>query len=141
MRYVIDASVLLKAVLREQDSEAAYSLVAQHREGAATLIAPDLILTEAANALWKRALLRREISIADARDAFASLTSAGIILHASTVLLEDALALAFRHRHTVYDALYVTLAVRQRRPLVTADEKLLRAFPLPLVIPLSQLSV
>ncbi|WP_306118101.1 MULTISPECIES: type II toxin-antitoxin system VapC family toxin [unclassified Roseitalea] len=40
----------------------------------------------------------------------------------------DALALAIRHHHAVYDCLYVACAMARDLPLVTADKKLARKF-------------
>jgi predicted nucleic acid-binding protein len=44
-----------------------------------------------------------------------------------TDLLEDAYALAVQHQRTVYDTLYVALALREGCSFVTADEKLANA--------------
>ncbi len=51
MSVVIDASVALKWVLGETDSDAADALFDRDED----LIAPALWLAEAANALWRRA--------------------------------------------------------------------------------------
>ena len=51
MRIVVDASIALKWVIPEPDSDAANAL------RAAELIAPALWLAEAANALWRHARL------------------------------------------------------------------------------------
>ena len=42
-------------------------------------------------------------------------------------VFDDALALAFQHGCTVYDALYVALALQQGCRLVTADERLVNS--------------
>jgi predicted nucleic acid-binding protein len=61
---VIDSCVCVKWLIREEHSEKAISLLSSDLE----LVAPDIVLTEAANVLWKavkRALLTPEH--ADAR--------------------------------------------------------------------------
>jgi predicted nucleic acid-binding protein len=42
-------------------------------------------------------------------------------------LMDDALAIALATGRTVYDAIYVALAVRKKCQLVTADERLVNA--------------
>lgn len=66
MLCVVDASVVLKWFLREPDSAAADSLLEKFLNNEADLIAPDLILVETASALWKRAIVRKEISADEA---------------------------------------------------------------------------
>jgi predicted nucleic acid-binding protein len=45
----------------------------------------------------------------------------------SQPLLERAFAIATAHDRTVYDAVYVALAIASRLPLITADERLANA--------------
>ncbi len=52
--HVVDTSALVKYVLPEQDSSVAERLVALHRAGVVDLIAPQYILVESANVLWKQ---------------------------------------------------------------------------------------
>lgn len=53
MKYVLDASVALKFVLPEQDSDAALELEAGYREGVHELMAPDTYPIEIAHALTR----------------------------------------------------------------------------------------
>jgi predicted nucleic acid-binding protein len=55
-RFVIDASALIKLVIPETDSEAMHALASSFRTGQTRLLAPDFILVECANVLWKYAL-------------------------------------------------------------------------------------
>jgi len=71
--YVVDASVVLKWFLPEPDSAAADSLLEQFLNDEVEFIAPDLILLETANALWKRVRLRREISADEASHVYRDL--------------------------------------------------------------------
>lgn len=116
MRIVVDASVALKWVLDEAGSEAAGALLAED------LIAPELWLLEAANALWRRGQ-RGELSSDAVRERLAVLRQAPI---SSTRIEEDlvvAADLAIRLRHPVYDCLYLALAIRERTWVVTADRR------------------
>ena len=120
MTIVVDASVAVKWVIPEELSDQAESL----RGRAARLLAPDLLLPEAANALWKK-LLRREITTSEAAQAIDLLMASGLDLRPSGPLLGRALALARRLRHPVYDCIYVALAQAEGATLVTADQRLL----------------
>jgi predicted nucleic acid-binding protein len=120
MTIVVDASVAVKWVIPEELSDQAESL----RGRADRLLAPDLLLPEAANALWKK-LLRREIAPREATQAMDLLMASGLDLRPSGPLLGRALTLAQRLRHPVYDCLYVALAQAEGATLVTADQRLL----------------
>jgi predicted nucleic acid-binding protein len=120
MTIVVDASVAVKWVIPEVLSDEAEAL----RGRADRLLAPDLLLPEAANALWKK-LIRREISAREAAQAIELLMASGLDLRPSGPLLGRALTLARRLRHPVYDCLYLALAQTENATLVTADQRLL----------------
>src|SRR5262249_22670848 len=119
--WVIDASIAVKWVIPEVLSDKADRL----RAGDDEMLAPDLLLTEVANALWRKTV-RREIAPAEADRAFALVTESGIGLHPTAPLLGSALRLARRLGHPVYDCVYLALAVRERAPFITADGRLVR---------------
>jgi predicted nucleic acid-binding protein len=120
MTFVVDASVAVKWVIPEVLSDQASSL----RGRTDLLLAPDLLLPEAANALWKK-LMRREITAREAAQAIDLLMASGLDLRPSGPLLSRALTLAQRLRHPVYDCLYVALAQAEGATLITADHRLL----------------
>ena len=127
-RYVVDASVAAKWFFPEIHSDAASRL----RNEGIELWAPDLLLVELANVLWKR-VQREELSVQDALRILDALSAAPLRLESSLPLLEDALQLAVAYARTVYDSLYLALAVSQDAMLVTADQKFrnaLQATPL-----------
>lgn len=117
---VVDASVALKWVLVEPDSERARTVL-YHR-----LVAPDWWRVEAANGLWK-ALHQGEVDLAEAREGLAQLADAPVETEASTDLLADAMTLADRLRHPVYDCLYLALAIRRGIRMITADGRFIKA--------------
>jgi predicted nucleic acid-binding protein len=120
MTVVVDASVAVKWVIPEVLSDRADAL----RGRADRLLAPDLLLPEAANALWKK-LIRREITAREAAQALDLLMSSGLDLRPAGPLLGRALELGRRLRHPVYDCVYLVLAQREGAALVTADQRLL----------------
>jgi len=121
-RVVIDASVVIKLFFEEEHSDAAERCVQQGRE----LLAPDLIWTEAANVIWKRRR-RGDLSKENAAGILAQLLRMPLHIHASADLVLDALDLAGQFDRTVYDCLYLALAVRTRAVLVSADRRLVNA--------------
>lgn len=126
-RWVIDASVAAKWVFPERGSDQAVLLREAARSGEAELLAPDFFVAEIGNLTWKKAVLLREISPAEARTALGLLKSALPRLIPSTVLLDSAMDLALAHRQSLYDCLYVALALASDCKMVTADDGLRKA--------------
>ena len=93
-RVVIDASVGLKWVLPEEDSDQARSLLADGRSMGARFVAPDAYLPEVANALWARSSLRGDITGEEARDGLERLFLSLPTLVPSVDLATQALELA-----------------------------------------------
>jgi predicted nucleic acid-binding protein len=117
---VIDASIAVKWVVEEDGTPQA--LVFRRR---AKLIAPELLVAECANILWKK-VRKRELSNDEAVLAARLLQAAEIELLPTRSLLETATRIAIELDHPAYDCLYIALAVANGCQLVTADESLLR---------------
>ena len=115
---VIDASIAIKWVVEEDGTDLALALRQKAR-----LMAPDLIVAECANILWKK-VQRKELSNDEALIAARLLQSAEIELVPSRALLESATRMAIELDHRAYDCLYVALAVENGCRFVTADERL-----------------
>ncbi len=117
---VLDASVAISSLLPEAESDAARALIAS-----TACIAPDLIISECVNALWKNVMLER-ILFSEAEMALLALSSLGIGLVPSRALAERAFALATRLKHPAYDCFYLALAESRRIPMITQDGKFMR---------------
>ncbi len=122
---VIDTSALVKYVLPEQDSSVAEKLVALHRVGTINLVAPEYVLVESANVLWKH-LERHNILPEEATESLRTLRDLGVRLVPNAELLDDALTLAVDNGITVYDSLFCALALRENVQLITSDSPLVR---------------
>ena len=120
MTWVVDASIAVKWVIPEVLSDKADRV----RGGGEDVLAPDLLLVEVANALWRKTAAR-EISPREADDAFDLVRQSGIDLQATGPLLPRAMEVARRLRHPVSDCVYLALAERADAALVTADHRLL----------------
>lgn len=117
---VIDTSVLIKFALPEDYSDIARNLIEQHLSSALEFSAPEYILVEAANVLWKR-VRRDHLLLSEAARILRSLRRVDLQLVPESQLLDDALLFAADANIAVYDALFCVLARQQQVPLITAD--------------------
>jgi predicted nucleic acid-binding protein len=120
---VVDTSVAVKWYLPEPGGEYAVAL----REAGSDLVAPDLLVGEFGNVLWKK-VRRGELDGAEAReigDAFVQ--ACPVSLRPSLPYSALALDLALRFDRSVYDALFLAVAVAHECSYVTADERLVNA--------------
>lgn len=118
-KFVVDASVAVKWFVPEIHSAAASRLL----DPEIVICAPDLIVSEFGNTLWKK-MRRREITRREAEEILAAFDALPLEVYPSRVLLQAAFELATATDRTVYDSLYVALAVAQDCAVVTADRKL-----------------
>ena len=127
--YVIDASVAAKWFLPaagEPLSEEAAGWLRRYVKDEVRFVLPDLFWAELANVLWKAARQGRCTKMT-ARRAVTAMQEFNLPTVPSQLLLDEALALAFAFDRSVYDCLYVALALRSKAQLVTADERLANA--------------
>lgn len=125
-RVVVDSSVVIKWYVAEEDSDKATNLILDYRAGNLTLLSPDFIYIEIANIVWKKHTFKG-LSAADAQAIVDDVGTLGLIETHMFDLLEEAYRLAVAHKCSVYDGFYVAVSVREQCPLVTADEKLIKA--------------
>lgn len=119
---VVDAGVVAQLYFEENHSAETERLFQQAED----LLAPDLIWSEAANAIWKRHR-RGNLSQEDAAGIIDQILSLPLRIHASSDLVPDALNLAMQLDRTAYDSLYLALAVKSKSVMVTADKRLVNS--------------
>ena len=122
MRFVVDASVAVKLLVDEPDSDAARELAANGQE----LHAPRLMASEVASALWRKARAG-QIERADAGAAMAALSDMPVRWNDDEVVSADAVRLALALDRPVYDCVYLALAHRIGATVVTADRRFVTA--------------
>lgn len=127
MKFVLDASVALKWVLPEADSDKAIALQTDFENNVHDLIAPDTFPVEVAHSLT-RAERRGLIQPPEAMLRFQQVALTLPRLHSYLAVLPRALELSSQVRIGVYDCLYVALAEREACDLVTADQRLVNTF-------------
>ena len=124
--FVIDASVAAKWFLPETDEplvDKATALLKQYDRKEIGFVVPDLFYVEIASAIWK-AVRAGGISRPSGDEALTLLTQREFTTIPSLSLLERAFQIATDYQRSVYDALYVALAVKAETQLITADERL-----------------
>lgn len=119
---VVDASVIAAAFFPEKRTEAARDVLLSDR----SLCAPDLVYAEVANVIWKRHR-RGEITDAEATELLSDVLDLPLEITPSEQLAASALALALRTNRTVYDCLYVVLAIQDDTTMVSDDLRLVNA--------------
>jgi predicted nucleic acid-binding protein len=127
MNLVMDASVAAKWLFVEADTGKARAILESAESGELQLLAPEILPAEIANSLWKRTE-RGDLDKASALGLFDGFRKVEFKFCKVQELIGPALSIAFQHHHPVYDCLYIALARREGCDLVTADERLYRAF-------------
>lgn len=116
---VVDASVALKWFVEEEGSDRALRLRDGHLDGSSTLVAPDLLVHEIANALRYKPGFKPE----DASRVIADVYKLQIDLFPpSRELASRWLELAYKYDLTVYDACYLGLGDLLGAEVVTSDK-------------------
>lgn len=134
---VLDASVAVKWFHEEPDTKQAEILQERIVRGEVHAIVPPLLFYEVMNALVLKAGSEVEEIIA-AHNVLRQLPLQ--IVEVIGGLMADAILLAHKYHLSMYDAVYVALAVFTDATLITADKKLVEAVKLPNVRLLSEIS-
>ena len=127
---VLDASVAVKWVIpssippkNETLTAESLQLLKRYVDGEINFIVPDVFWAEVGNVLWK-GVRQRRWSQAVAESAASDVMDREFLTVSSFTLLPDALKIALAHDRSVYDCLYVALAIQCKTELITADERL-----------------
>jgi predicted nucleic acid-binding protein len=116
--YVVDVSVAAKWFLPEIHSDAALRLC--HADS--RLHVPGLFDLEFSNIVCKR-IRRQEISTEDGYEILQAIAKIPMTRHPDNSLLSSAFELANQTYRSLYDCLYLALAVNLKAHMVTADHK------------------
>ncbi|MGO9589766.1 MAG: type II toxin-antitoxin system VapC family toxin [Candidatus Acidiferrales bacterium] len=126
---VLDASVAAKWFLPAKDeplaSEARH-LFRRFSAGQVEFVVPDIFWAEIGNIFWK-AIRQGRCTKGTSESAFGFLFDLELASVPSLDLLDLAFEIALSCGRSVYDGLYVSLAVASQSSLVTADERLANA--------------
>jgi predicted nucleic acid-binding protein len=121
-KIVLDASVLIKLYINEEGSRRAVAAVKK----AEALVAPDLLWSEAGNILWKY-VRRGDLDLDAAQSMLRDMLQMPIVITPSSGLVEQAFEIATQADRTVYDSLYLALAVQAKSVMLTANQRMVHA--------------
>jgi predicted nucleic acid-binding protein len=116
--FVVDSSVAVKWFVQEAGSAEALALVAPGR----VLLAPDLLIAEVSSILTQK-IRSGEFPADGLGDALEELT-ATVSLVSSVDLAVDGQRLALGYGTSLYDCLFLALAIREEAILATADRRI-----------------
>ena len=124
---VIDSSVTLGFLLKDEQSDFALN-VFEAIENAAETLVPNLWWVETANGLLM-AERRKRISQTETSEALQIIQMLGVQTdnETSAQVVHETVSLARQHGLTVYDATYLELTMRRNATLATADKQLEKA--------------
>ncbi len=118
--YVIDASVAVKWFSEEDGSELARKILQKAQAQEIKLLAPDLLLYEVGNALWKG----KRVKGTDVEEALSVLQNSSLeFFSLDANLIKSSCTFIERYDLTFYDASYVALAYEWDVSLISANPK------------------
>lgn len=126
---VVDTSLALKWVVYETDTPLARVLLSNWMQQSTIILAPDLLIYEITNILYKR-MRKNELTLESATSAFSLLMRTNLSFEAIKNETLSLKALDFAKRYNLpatYDAHYLALAEREQCEFWTADERLYNA--------------
>jgi len=118
---VIDASVVAKWFVPEEDSDKASMIMRKYRDGKIDLYAPDLLIYEVANVLRYRPDITDETLVNNMKSL---LNLQFNLIPPSTDIMTEAASRARSLDLSIYDACYMVIAETLATNLITADAKL-----------------
>jgi len=116
---VIDASVLASFLRKEPGWEK----LANYMKN---VVSVDLIVKEVSNVLWKDYYVRKSVdkdTVLELYRLMKSLLGVNILLENEEKYLDDAFEIAILMGVSIYDALYIAQAKKNKLPLITLDMK------------------
>lgn len=132
---VLDASVVIKWFHEERDTDRAEKLQEQISKGEVRALVPPLLFYEVANVLTMKAGSEIEQII----NAYRILENLPFqVVEVIRTVMEEAVRIAYQNRISVYDAIYVALAILSDATLITADERLANTIGSPTIKLLSE---
>jgi predicted nucleic acid-binding protein len=111
---------------RESLTAEALQLLKSYIDGEVSFIVPDIFWAESGNVFWKGVRQLRWTRLA-AEAAASEIRSRDFFTVSSRALLPEALRISFAYDRSVYDSLYVALAIQFKTEMITADERLANA--------------
>jgi len=123
--YVLDTSIIIKwfSEYDEDDLDKALNLRNNILANKCSIITPDLMLYELANALR----YNTQFTDKDVKDAIKSVIDIGLdVRKVEAIVITRAVEIAFKYNVTVYDAYFLALSQAEKKTFITADYKFIK---------------
>ena len=126
---VVDANIIVKWYIEEENSDKARILQLKFIEGEIDLLVPSLFYFEVLNALkYSKLFDQKELN-----QAAESIENYGFtVVTIEEKIREKMVNVALNHDISIYDAAYVALSSSLEKRLFTADGKIIKKLPNPL---------
>ncbi len=123
---VLDCSVVVPWFFPEKDSRHASSMFREFKEGGFRALAPALLQEEFGNAAWKK-VQQKKCAYRDALKQIKNFAALPIVYYPTEDMLTLAFELACKESLTLYDSLYMFLALRLKASIASFDKHILEA--------------
>ena len=124
---IIDTSAVIRLFIDDGPiPDGLEKFLTEVERGNAIALAPELMLFEAANVLYKK-MLRGELTSEEAKSLLDEITRLPIRREGHVPIIQRSFAIAENTNLTVYDSLFLVLAEYRNGVLFTGDNKLLQA--------------
>jgi predicted nucleic acid-binding protein len=118
---VIDASALVKFILKEEGWERIYKILFTR------VVSVDHIVKEVANAIWKHCSIHKtyppDVTLKEFQLLKKIIDEKLVLLESELKYLDKAFEIAVENSIPVYDALYIAQAITHNIPLATSDKR------------------
>lgn len=119
--YIVDASVVVERLIRNTYTPNAQALFqrALHRD---KFFIPEFGFIECVNVLWKSVRFQN-MPLTQAQTLIRDLKQLPLQFTEVDDILEPALNIGIKYQLAVYDSIYIALAQKLNKPLITLDQK------------------
>lgn len=123
---VVDANAIVKLAVTEEHSEVAFSIIDSETSKREPILAPDIILAEALNAVWVNCAKKKKITTEQLDQAESSIITVfeDLMIIPTRELESTAMEISKKHGLSIYDSLYAAAGLLNGVPLLTFDNKI-----------------
>jgi predicted nucleic acid-binding protein len=123
----LDASAAIKLVIDENGSDIARKLFNEVTASGEPILAPDIMLSESVNGLWKHLVLLKDITEVEFQTAINNLVLIwdNLIVIRTEEMLGDSARISKDKKMPFYDAFYVAICLSKDIPLFTFDQPII----------------
>lgn len=123
---VVDANAIVKMTVTEEHSGTVFSIIDAETAKKEPIIAPDIILAEALNALWVNFTKKKKITAEQLDQAESSLITIfeDLQIIPTKELENTAMQIAKIHGLSLYDSLYAAAGLLNDAPVLSFDNKI-----------------